>query len=185
MEINRKKSYSFNCPCCSQPHTRRFDYYAKFRGFINENESIADVNGAYVYESAVVDNGIFEEKTLSVGDGIYRCGNCFEFFKFTDDESAPVRLNDKEKQVAKSKFKPINIVYDKAVMNSVASFFSLLENYGCEFDWDKNEIVISGAGGKEYRFNFADKFVEAFYGKNPMFDIKETAAWGLNKQSEQ
>ena len=39
MENARLRSYDFKCPCCSEPHKRAFEYFAKFMGIYNINKN--------------------------------------------------------------------------------------------------------------------------------------------------
>ena len=177
MDSKRLKSYNFKCPCCSEPHTRLFEYYAKFRGMIPEDQPLPEGVEVNMLERVVMDNGTYEGRSVTAGDGIFRCGNCFEFFKFNDKISEPVGLTQAEQRTANFLFKPIKVTYYQAVMNSIATFDSLLNSTGCEYDEVSRKIIVKNKNGKEYRLDFADELVKAFYGNNPNFEIKHSNAW--------
>ena len=180
---DRLKSYQFNCPCCNEKHTRLFEYYAKFYGFIPEDRDIETVpNEKYMLERVVIDGGVETKRSMTVGDGVFRCGNCFEFFKFEDKTSQPIRILEKDKNLALTKFKPIVMLKEDAVMNSVAAFDSMINVNGCEYEAETGSIVIHGNDGKVFKFNIAEQLFQTFYGNNPMFDIKDNSKWGLEAQ---
>lgn len=186
MEIKRLKSYDFKCPCCSEPHRRQFDYLAKFMGFIPEVEPLPTDREVTMLDRAVMhDQTIYEgSRTMPIGDKVFRCGNCYEYFKFEDNESLPVKLSENEKQDVERKFKPITVVKRNAVMNAVASFDSLLNAQGCVFDEETNEIVIRTKQGKEIRLDIAEQLYHAFYDDNPMFDVKPHERWAYETSAD-
>ena len=187
MEKDRLMSYKFNCPCCGEPHKRLFEYFAKFYGFIPDEVPLASVpNEKSMLERVVMDDGTYEGRSLPVGNGesTFRCGNCFEYFKFDSRDFGvdPRPLVYTEKEQAKQKFKPITIIYRNAVMNALASFDSLINKFGCDYDEDTKELVVKNENGKEFRFDFAEQLVDVFYKNNPMFDMKCNEKWGLEPQ---
>ena len=183
MENTRLRSYRFRCPCCEAKHQRLFEYYAKFHGLIKEDEPFPTHVPVSMLERVVLEGNTYESKSLSVpGDefkSTFRCGNCFEFFKFNDDVSDPVKLSYDEQFEARGHFRPIELTYEKAVLNSVAIFDSIINKNGCAFDEDSKELVIYGERGKEYRMKIDEEFVKAFYADNPMFYVK-----GMGKKFE-
>lgn len=183
MDDKRLRSYRFKCPCCEAKHERLFEYYAKFYGLLNEDEPFPTHVPVSMLERVVLESDTYESKSLSVsGEGFkstFRCGNCYEFFKFNDEFSDPVKLSYDETMEARGSFKPITLSYEKAVMNSVAIFDSIINKNGCAYDEDKKELVIFGERGKEYRMKIDEEFVKAFYGNNPMFYVQ-----GMGKQLE-
>ena len=180
---NRLKSYQFNCPCCNEKHTRLFEYYAKFYGYIPEDVDIESVpNEKQMIERVVINDGVDTKRSMTVGDGIFRCGNCYEFFKFNDKESQPTRILEKDKNYALFKFKPIVMMKEDAVMNSVAAFDTMINNNGCEYEAETGSIVIRGNNGEVFKIGIAEQLFEAFYGKNPMFEIKDNSSWGIEAQ---
>ena len=186
METKRLKSYDFKCPCCSEPHRRQFEYYAKFMGFIPEVEELPTDRDVTMLDRAVMhDESTFENsRTMPVGDGVFRCGNCYEYFKFEDQESLPVKLSEQERVEAERNFKPIKIVKRNAVMNAVASFDSLLNACGCVYDEETNDIVITTKQGKQIKLNIAEQLYEAFYNGNPMFDVKPHEGWAFESDAQ-
>ena len=68
-------------------------------------------------------------------------------------------------------------------MNALASFDSLINKFGCEYDEETKELVVRNENGKEFRFDFAEQLVDVFYKNNPMFDMKCNEKWGLEPQS--
>jgi len=185
MESKRLRSYEFRCPCCSEPHRREFKYFARFMGEIPEEDELPKDREVTMVEMAVMkDQTVFEEsRSMSLGDSVFRCGKCHEFFKFLDPTSNPSKLQPDERKVAENKFKPITVVKRNAVLNSIGSLVSLLNKYGCIYDEDTNSIVIRDENGKEYDFAIADQLFNAFYGNNPMFDVKKTAHWAFTEEN--
>lgn len=178
MDNTRLRSYDFRCPCCNAKHKRLFEYYAKFHGLIGEDEPIPTHVPSYMLERVVLESETYESKSLTVTsdaleDKTYRCGNCYEFFKFVDNTSEPMKLLEREKKVAVSSFKPLEITYEKAVMNAMATLDAVINKNGCAFDEDSKEVVIFGERGKEYRLKIDDELVKAFYADNPMFQVKK------------
>ncbi len=186
MENKRLKSYDFKCPCCSEPHRRLFEYYGKYYGLIPEVEGIPEDKEVTLLERVVMhDETTFEgSRSIGIGDSVFRCGNCYEYFKFADTYSLPDKLTPSEKEEAEKKFKPITVLKNGAVMNAVASFDALINKCGCVYDENTNQIVIRDGKGREFRLDIADQLFEAFYGNNPMFDVKSSASWGLEKQAQ-
>ncbi len=187
MIIEKLRSYDFNCPCCKQPHRRLFDYFQKYHGAVAEDVVLTDDMDIQMLERSVMDDGTYEGRTLTIGNSTFRCGNCHEYFKFYDNEfeSPPVRLSENEKRFAETRFKPITIIKDNAIMNAVASFDSLVNRFGCSFDSEDGSIVILNEQGKEFRFKIADELMRVLYEGNPTFDVKAGAKWGLEEQSAQ
>ena len=184
MENARLRSYDFKCPCCSEPHRRLFEYYGKFMGAIPEDQELpADREVSMLEIASMKDQTVFENsRSMSVGNSTFRCGKCHEFFRFPDTNfSAPMLLVGKEKEDAIKNFKPITIVKRAAVMNALGSLVGLLNQNGCVFDEETNEIVIRDGRGAEYRLQIADQLFNTFYKDNPMFDVKERERWGLDK----
>ena len=103
MDNKRLRSYNFRCPCCNAKHKRLFEYYAKFHGLIEEDEPFPTHVPVGMLDRVEIESDTYESKTLTVsGDAIedktYRCGNCYEFFKFTDNYSDPIRLLEREEK---------------------------------------------------------------------------------------
>ncbi len=181
MSQNRLHSYYFNCPCCTQPHARLFEYYAKFRGMIPENEPITPEMNATVMERVVMDEDRFVGRSTSLGDSVFRCGNCFEFFKFEDTVSDPVKLSKDEEEIAISKFKPIPLYKSDAIKFALDMFKKISTNDGYSINEETGEISIFDGNGREYCFKIADELVNGMLKNNPNFEIKER---GLHQSSE-
>lgn len=191
MDNTRLRSYDFRCPCCEEPHRRLFEYYVKFAGVLPEDQDIPkDRDVTMIERVSMKDQTVYEDsRSISLGDSTFRCGKCHEFFKFNDkDYSAPILLEGKEKDEAVKKFKPLVVVKRTAVMNSLASLVSLVNQYGCTYDEKENSLVVVDKDGKEFRFKIANQLFDAFYKENPMFDVKKDEQWafenaeGLNNQ---
>ena len=187
MDIKRLKSYDFQCPCCLEPHKRLFEYYAKFHGEIPEGEEFPkDADISMIQRAVMHDQTTFEgSRTIAVDKGVFRCGNCYEYFKFNDETSEPIKLGPEESKSFDKGFKPIIVLKKNAMMNAMASLDGLLNTYGCEYDENTNEIVISYGRGKEIRLDIANQLFEAFYKDNPMFDVKESENWAVVSQPSQ
>ncbi len=169
--LKRLQSYYFECPCCKSTQKRLFEYYAKFHGFIDEKENLKNFNEPSMLERVEID-GSDEKRTIKIqGQPIYRCGVCYEFFKFKNNYSQPETLTEPEKLDALSKFKPVSVTPDIAVMNSVAFFDKLLNENGCALNAN-GEIEIRGKNGEVYSFDIAEALVAAFY-NNPNMQINE------------
>ena len=182
MESARLRSYDFKCPCCSEPHKRLFEYYAKFMGAIPEGEELpTDREVSMIEMASMKDQTVFENsRSVAVGNSTFRCGKCHEFFKFNDTNFAPpVMLTGKERDDAIKKFKPITVIRRAAILNSLGSLVSLLNQYGCVYDEVTNMIVIRDGRGAEYRIDIADQLYDAFYKDNPMFDVKKNDQWAF------
>lgn len=183
MESARLRSYDFKCPCCSEPHRRKFEYFAKFMGAIPEDQELPTDREVSMIEMAQMkDQTVFENsRSLPVGNSTFRCGKCHEFFQFADtDFSPPVLLSGKERENAMKNFKPITVVKRNAVMNSLGSLVGLLNQYGCVYDENDKTIVITDKAGKEYRLPIAEQLFDAFYKDNPMFDVKKHEKWAFD-----
>lgn len=175
----RLQSYYFKCPCCKSTQKRLFEYYAKFHGYIDEKERLEDFREPSFLERVVID-GSDERKTVKIeGEPTYRCGICYEFFKFDDNESSPRTLAEPEKLDAYSRFKPIKLLPDTAIMNSVAYFDKLLNENGCSIN-QNGEIVIRANNGAEYTFDISVALVNAFY-NNPNMGVNDNYKWKDNK----
>ncbi len=182
MENKRLRSYNFKCPCCEQFHKREFEYIAKYHGFISEKENLSDFDDPSMIEWVSMDDGTYEGRSVRSGEeSVFRCGNCYEFFKFDDYEAEPRKLTENEERLAKYQFKPITIIKNNAVMNSVASFVTLVNKYGCSYDQETGDIIVKNEDGKEFKFNIAEQLFETLYAKNPMFDVKKSALWAYEK----
>lgn len=180
-DSERLRSYPFKCPCCEKQHKRVFEYMAKFRGFIPEEESLEQYSEVSMLERAVMPESD-EKRSIKVeNEPIFRCGNCFEFFRFDDNVSEPRRLNEVEKRYAKAMFKPVDIPYERAAMNSVAFFDQLINKRGCSVDYCTGEIVLYGEDGETYRLDIGKELVKAFY-DNPNFKVK-TNHWVQTHQT--
>ena len=172
MKNERLVSYKFGCPCCNEPHTRIFDYYAKFKGYIPEIEDLDKYKEVQMLERVVMNGEIYEERSLPAGDSTFRCGKCFEFFKFDDKTSKPRILTEEEKIKTKEKFKPIPIDKEVAVLNSVASFDHLINKYGCKYDVRTGNLVIIDDKNREITINIAEQLLDVFYRTNPNFEVR-------------
>lgn len=169
---DRLKSYEFECPCCKEQHKRLFEYFAAFKGKIGDNEPLENFRDVSMLERVQINDGIYENRSLPVGDSTFRCGNCHEYFKFDEIDSIPRKLEKQELVEAQKKFKPISIDYETAVMNAVATFDSLINQYGCTYDKRNEKIVIQNDKGKKFEFDFARQLYEAFYKNNPSFAVR-------------
>ena len=172
MGNKRLHSYFFNCPCCSQPHARLFEYYAKFRGLIPETEPITEQMDATLIERVVMDEDRFAGRSLTVGDGVFRCGNCYEFFRFDGPYTDAVALTMDEKEVAISKFKPVKMQKQDAMKNAFEMLKKLTTNNGYSIDDMTGEICFLDGNGKEYKFKIAEELVEGFFKSNPNFTVE-------------
>lgn len=169
--LKRLQSYYFECPCCNSTQKRLFEYYAKFHGFIDEKEKFEDFKDPSLLERIVID-GADERRTIKIeGEPIYRCGVCYEYFKFDDNFSPPRELTEPEKIDANIRFRPVSVTPDVAVMNSVAFFDKLLNENGCSIN-PNGEVEIHGNNGAIYTFDIADALVNAFY-NNPNMVVNE------------
>lgn len=185
MENKRLHSYFFNCPCCSQPHARLFEYYAKFRGLIPETEPITEQMDATLIERVVMDEDRFAGRSLTVGDGVFRCGNCYEFFKFNGPYTDAVSLSREEKEIAITKFKPVRMRKYDAMRNAFEMLKKLTTNNGYSIDDTTGEICFLDGNGKEYKFKIADELIEEFYGANPNFKVDEGIRYPtLNEEAQ-
>ncbi len=174
MNSKRLQSYYFNCPCCTQPHARLFEYYAKFHGYIDEKDPLENYPDASLYERVVMDEENYAGKTLSLGESTFRCGNCYEFFKFDDYVSEPFKLSPTEAEEAKTKFKPITMYKYDAIKNAFEMLKRLSDNRGYRINDLTGEITIVDGNGREYVFNFGNELIDAFYQGNPNFAVRET-----------
>ena len=169
--IKRLQSYYFECPCCKTTQKRLFEYYAKFHGLIDERDRLENYRDPLMLERVIID-GVDERKTIKIeGEPIFRCGMCYEFFRFDDNVSEPRRLSEPEKMDAMARFKPVKLSPDVAVMNSVAFFDKLLNENGCTINAN-GEVVICGNNGAVYTFDIAQALVSAFY-NNPNMVVNE------------
>ena len=169
--LKRLQSYYFECPCCKTTQKRLFEYYAKFHGFIDERDRLENYRDPLMLERVIID-GVDERKTIKIeGEPIFRCGMCYEFFRFDDNASEPRRLSEPEKMDAMARFKPVKLSPDVAVMNSVAFFDKLLNENGCTINAN-GEVVIHGNNGAVYTFDIAQALVSAFY-NNPNMVVNE------------
>ena len=187
MDNNRLRSYDFRCPCCEEPHRRLFEYYVKFAGMLPEDQEIPkDREVSMIERVTMKDQTVYEDsRSITLGDSTFRCGKCHEFFKFNGtDYSAPILLSGKEKDDAVKKFKPLKIVKRTAVMNSLASLVSLVNQYGCTYDEKDNSLVVVDKDGKEFRFKIVSELFDAFYKDNPMFDVKKDEQWAFDNKEE-
>lgn len=179
--MKRLQSYYFECPCCKTNQKRLFEYYAKFHGFIKEEEQLEDFRDPYLIERVVIDDAD-ERKTVKIeGEPVYRCGVCFEFIKFDDNVSQPRALTNLEQTGAITKFKPVVVSPDVAIMNSVAYFDKLLNKNGCSVN-PEGKIVINSDNGLVYTFDIASALVDAFY-SNPNMQVNEHYNWNNRKNS--
>ena len=130
------------------------------------------------------DQTVYEEsRSVSLGDSTFKCGKCHEYFKFIDTDSlAPILIRGKQKEELEKKFKPLIIVKKNAVMNSVASLVSLIEQYGCSYDENDESLVIIDKNGKEYRLAIANELFNTFYMDNPMFSVKKHEKWAFESE---
>lgn len=183
--MQRLHTYFFNCPCCTQPHARVYEYYAKFRGFIPETEPLTPSMNAELFERVVMDEDRFAGRSVSVGDGFYRCGNCFEFFKFEGDYSEAVTLSKEEREIAISKFKPISLNKINAIRNAFEMLKKLTSNNGYSIDDTTGEICFFDANGKEYKFKIADELILGFYDNNPNFQIDKDLRYAAKLDLEE
>ena len=78
-------------------------------------------------------------------------------------------------------FKPVDIPYERAAMNSVAFFDQLINKRGCSVDYCTGEIVLYGEDGETYRLDIGKELVKAFY-DNPNFKVK-TNHWVQTHQT--
>lgn len=185
MGNKRLHSYFFNCPCCSQPHARLFEYYAKFRGLIPETEPITEQMDATLIERVVMDEDRFAGRSLTVGDGVFRCGNCYEFFKFDGPYTDAVKLTKEEKENAVAKFKPISMRKQDAMRNAFEMLKKLTTNNGYSIDDTTGEICLFDGNGREYKFKIADEIVESFYNENPNFVVEQGIKYpAMNEESQ-
>ncbi len=184
MSIERLKSYHFNCPCCFQDHKRIFEYYAKYRGFISEEEPLPENEELTIIQRAIMDRDTLEGRSIPIGDGVFRCGNCYEFFKFVDNSSQPRELTQTEKTEAMQNFRPLVITKEQAIMNAVASLDLLLNKYGCYYNQETQSIVINTDSGSQFSFNIAEQLLDVFYKNNPIFDIKSSDYWAFEHKQE-
>ena len=186
MDNARLRSYDFKCPCCSEPHTRLFEYYQKFRGLVPEDEEISSDREVSMLERvSMKDQTVFEEsRSIGMGDSVFRCGKCHEFFKFNGTDFVdPELIVGAEKEKIEQEFNPIVIVKRNAVMNSVASFVSLVEKYGCTYDEKEEALVIRDENGKEYKLPIARQLFDTFYKDNPMFNVKKSEQWAFDNEN--
>ena len=175
----------FNCPCCTQPHARLFEYYAKFRGFIPENEPLSKYPDASMLERVVMDEENFAGRSLSLGESVFRCGNCFEYFKFDDYISEPVKLLEDEKAYVNSRFKPVSLYKNDAIKNAFEMLKKLTSNYDYQIDEYTGEISFADANGKRYSFNIGNQLVDGFFKDNPNFEIKDTLSIKRIREEEE
>lgn len=184
METKRLHSYIFNCPCCSQPHARLFEYYAKFRGLIPENEPLKNYPDATMIERVVMDEENFAGRSLSIGESVFRCGNCYEFFKFDDHYSEPTTLTVEEKECVQSKFRPVSMFRVDAIKNAFDMLKKLTYNNGYQINEFTGEISFNDANGRKYTFKIGDALVDGFFKDNPNFEIKDTLSVSKEKSAE-
>ena len=172
MSNDRLKSYFFNCPCCNQTHIRLFEYYAKFYGQIPDNIPLSNFKDVSMIERVVMDEENFAGRSVGVGDSIFRCGNCNEFFKFEDSISYPKRLNNDELRYANMKFKPITMLRENAMKNAFDMLVKLTQNRGYQVDAESGEICFLDGNGREYKFKIGEELIDTFYGNNKNFKVQ-------------
>lgn len=171
--MQRLHTYFFSCPCCSQPHARVYEYYAKFLGFIPETTPITEQMNAKLFERVVMDEERFAGKSVTVGDGIYRCGNCYEFFKFEGPYSDAVALEPSEREIAISRFKPVSYRKEDAMKRAFDILVKLTTNNGYTVDDTTGEICFLDGNGKEYKFKIGQELIDSFYSDNPNIHVDE------------
>ncbi len=182
----RLKSYAFRCPCCEEPHNRLYEYFTMGGEEIMEYEDISKMNHIKLFERVEMQNqnSFINSRSLKVDGGFYRCGKCYEFFKFESPTSMPVPVTPAEKEVALKNFKPAVMMKNAAVMNAVAALDTLLNSNGCYYDTHDDVLVVTDASGKEIKLDIVDQLCGAFLKDNPMIKVLTRDDWGAGKRAQ-